>query len=126
MTKAGSSVNLLIAPLDWGLGHATRCIPIINEAIKQGSPPLICATGNTKILLEKYYPNLEYVEIPGITIRYPENNKMSVQIAKQLPGIYKSIVNEHKLLQKLIKMELCILTASILRILKFLKKWMQK
>ena len=30
-----STLKILVAPLDWGLGHATRCIPIINELVRQ-------------------------------------------------------------------------------------------
>ncbi len=36
---------MLVAPLDWGLGHATRCIPIINELIQQGAQVIVAASG---------------------------------------------------------------------------------
>lgn len=29
-------MNILIAPLNWGLGHATRCIPLIRKFQKEG------------------------------------------------------------------------------------------
>jgi hypothetical protein len=28
--------KVLIAPLDWGLGHATRCIPVITALLELG------------------------------------------------------------------------------------------
>ena len=45
--------RILVAPLDWGLGHATRCIPIIKELLSQGHEVVIAAEGPVKILLEK-------------------------------------------------------------------------
>jgi len=37
--------RILIAPLNWGLGHATRCIPIINELIRHNFEPIIASDG---------------------------------------------------------------------------------
>ena len=31
--KLRRKFRILVAPLDWGLGHATRCIPIIKELL---------------------------------------------------------------------------------------------
>ena len=33
--------KVLIAPLDWGLGHVTRCIPIIRALLKRGNTVII-------------------------------------------------------------------------------------
>ena len=37
--------RILVAPLNWGLGHATRCIPIINALIAEGFEPTFCRDG---------------------------------------------------------------------------------
>ena len=34
------SKTILVAPLNWGLGHATRCIPIINALEENGFTPM--------------------------------------------------------------------------------------
>ena len=47
--------RILLAPLEWGLGHATRCIPIINELIKQNCEVLIAVEGATEHLLKKEF-----------------------------------------------------------------------
>ena len=36
MTDTNSDNHILVAPLNWGLGHATRCIPIINALEENG------------------------------------------------------------------------------------------
>jgi len=45
-------LKVLVAPLDWGLGHATRCIPIIKELVNQVCTVIIAAICPQKILLQ--------------------------------------------------------------------------
>ena len=45
--------NILIAPLNWGLGHATRCIPIIKALEQNGITPIIASDGVALALLKK-------------------------------------------------------------------------
>ena len=53
--------RVLVAPLDWGLGHATRCIPIIKELIEKGHIVFIGASGQVKELLKMEFPDLEII-----------------------------------------------------------------
>ena len=57
--------NILVAPLNWGLGHATRCIPIINELLINGFTPILASDGNALALLKKEFPELELIELPS-------------------------------------------------------------
>jgi hypothetical protein len=45
--------TILIAPLNWGLGHATRCIPIIRALLKNNYIPIIASDGIALALLRK-------------------------------------------------------------------------
>ena len=47
--------HIFVAPLDWGLGHATRCIPIINELIKLNCEVFIAADNTHFSLLKKSF-----------------------------------------------------------------------
>ncbi len=92
--------KVLVAPLDWGLGHATRCIPVIRELIALGAEVLISASGGGKILLVEKFPDCKFIDIPGIKIRYPENGSMALSMLFQIPSLLKAIRYEHELLQK--------------------------
>ena len=37
--------NVLVCPLDWGLGHAARCVPIIKALEARGKKVLLAADG---------------------------------------------------------------------------------
>ena len=58
-----STLKILVAPLDWGLGHATRCIPIINELVRQDCVVWIAAGGSSLQLLRKQFPLLPFLRL---------------------------------------------------------------
>lgn len=94
--------KLLIAPLDWGLGHATRCIPIIRSALELQIPVILAASGRSKTLLQNEFPDLEMIDFEGYDIRYPKNEHMNVSMAWQAPKILAKIEKEHQRLEKIV------------------------
>lgn len=94
--------KVLVAPLFWGLGHATRCIPVINELIRQGAEVVIASDGEALILLKQEYPEFAFIELPSYAIRYSNSNNMFLNIFFQLPSIIKAIIKEHRALKKII------------------------
>ena len=98
-----SRPRILVAPLDWGLGHATRCIPIINELIKQHCEVIIAADGNPFFLLKKEFPTIVFLRIKGYKIQYSRNTKwLFFKLLLQFPKIIFSIWKENSWLEKII------------------------
>jgi len=96
------SLHILISPLDWGLGHASRCIPVISELIKAGHKVTLAGSGRSLILLQKEFPNLKSIELPGFSPSYSKNGNMVVHLVLLLPQFLLSIFNEHRKLKTLI------------------------
>ena len=94
--------RVLVAPLDWGLGHATRCIPIIDELLKQDAEVFVGAYGDGLLLLKEAYPQLTFVDLPGVKIRYQKNGSFALNLFFQLPKLLRSIKRENIQLSKLI------------------------
>lgn len=90
-----ASPTVLVAPLHWGLGHATRCIPIIDELLAQGADVVLGSDGAALALLQDHYPHLPAVELPTYGIRYP-TRYMGYNMAVQLPRIQRTIQLERK------------------------------
>ncbi len=95
-------IKVLVAPLDWGIGHATRCIPVIRELLAQQAEVVICASGNGKTLLTGYFQECKFIDIPGIAIHYPVSGSMALSILRQLPGIVNAIKKENRILSDVI------------------------
>ncbi|MGD0710401.1 MAG: glycosyltransferase family protein [Bacteroidales bacterium] len=95
--------NILVCPLDWGLGHATRCVPVIRKLIDFGANVIIGADGRSLAFLRKEFPELQFIKIPGYDIRYPENGSMMIKMLFSIPRILLKIKKEHKVVEKIIK-----------------------
>lgn len=94
--------NILVCPLDWGLGHASRCVPIIKQFLKNDFHVIIGANGRSASFLKTEFPELEHLTIPGYDIQYPSGGSMARYMVRQLPALLKSIKREHQLLDILI------------------------
>lgn len=106
MDQPGTSFkpNILVAPLDWGLGHATRCIPIIQRLIQKKCNVLVAAEGKIKSLLRKEFPQLIFIDFKGYRIHYSKNSWMlPLQIGRQIPKIISTIQYENERLKEIVK-----------------------
>ena len=95
--------RILVATLNWGFGHATRCIPIIRELHNHGFEPVIASDGQAGDLLQKEFPHLTYIELPSYNIQYAKNgNYLKWKLMMDSPRILNAIKAEKKLTKKLV------------------------
>ncbi len=106
MNQARSPLKyrILLAPLDWGLGHATRIIPIARELLYQGAEVVFGSSGQNRILLEQEFPAQTHIELPGYGINYSKNRwTMAVSMAAQVPKIIAAIDDENELVDEIVQ-----------------------
>ena len=94
--------NILVAPLDWGLGHAMRCIPLIRELLKSGFNVILAADGRSFDLLRDEFPELKATRLPGHKVTYPRKGSF-LKMLRIVPAFYRTINKEHQILQELIQ-----------------------
>jgi uncharacterized protein (TIGR00661 family) len=94
--------KVLIAPLDWGLGHATRCIPIIRELLDRNCEVCIAGSGDALMLLKNEFPFLAFFSLPAYDPIYPSSGAMVWKMAAQLPKFASVIRREHRQVEHLI------------------------
>ena len=95
--------RVLLTPLDWGLGHATRCIPIVRELLKRSYIVYIAASGDSLVLLRNEFPSLTFFFLPGYNPRYSSSGSMVLKMAFQFPKFIKVIKKEHEIVEALIE-----------------------
>jgi len=99
----GKQATILIAVLNWGLGHATRVMPIINYLLEKGFRVIIASDGRALQLLQKEYPQLITTCLPAYNINYNDVNGSFVKtMAWQIPKILRGIYAEYRLLQTIV------------------------
>lgn len=92
-----SKNRILIAPLDWGLGHATRCIPIIRACIEKQKKVFVAAEGSIATLFKIEFPDIIILPIRGYNIRYAKNARyFLLKLLLQLPKVWLGIRREKK------------------------------
>lgn len=102
--KIPGKLRILVAPLDWGLGHATRCIPVIKELLAQGCDVWLAAEGMQKELLTAEFPDLPVLDLPGYRIRYANTKRgLLWKMLSQVSKMRSAIRNEHQWLKKAVK-----------------------
>lgn len=95
--------HILVAPINWGLGHATRCIPIITALLQQNFTPILASDGAALTLLQYEFPELTCLELPAYNIRYAKNAKyFKYKLLKDSPKILKNIKVEKLATDKII------------------------
>ena len=97
------SSRVLVAPLDWGLGHATRCVPIIERLLAEGHEVVIAADGYPLKFLRREFPHLDWVKFEGLKVRYADGQSQVGAMLRQLPRFLRDIWREHKELKKIVE-----------------------
>lgn len=96
--------TILITPLNWGLGHATRCIPIIKALQDNNYIPIIASDGIALDLLRKEFPYMQTLELPSYNIEYAKEGKnFKWKLIKSLPKMIAAIFDEKKTVNSWIK-----------------------
>ncbi|MDT7831110.1 glycosyltransferase [Flavobacteriaceae bacterium S356] len=93
--------KIIVAPLNWGLGHASRCVPIIRLLIKYKYSPVIATDGVALLFLKKEFPELETIQLPSYNIKYGKN--LTKLLLFQTPKILKAITAERKVIEEYIQ-----------------------
>jgi uncharacterized protein (TIGR00661 family) len=99
---SGKEKHILIAVLDWGLGHATRCIPIINCLLTNHCKVSIAGNGSSLELLKQEFPQLSVHELSSYKVTYPSSGPFFLHLLFQAPRIFKAIHREREQLKKLV------------------------
>ncbi|TCJ17033.1 glycosyl transferase family 28 [Flaviaesturariibacter flavus] len=103
---APAGPRILVAALDWGLGHATRCIPIVHRLLSRGATVLLAGSGASGGVLREAFPNLSYHELPGHEIRYARSaGGLMWKILQQLPRLARTTKAERRWLARFVQQQ---------------------
>ncbi len=101
---ANVKARILVAPLDWGLGHATRCIPLIKELLANDCAVWLAGEGAQEELLKKEFPELPFLQLPGYRIRYARSKYgLAWKLLLQWPRLKKTVQEENIWLKDAVK-----------------------
>ena len=88
-------MKILIVPLNWGLGPAARCIPLIRKYAADGCEVVLGGDGDSLTLLRKQFPELRSVEFPALKLTYSESNTQVGAMIRMLPRLIIGSLRDH-------------------------------
>ncbi len=95
--------NILVCPLDWGLGHASRMVPIIEMLINKGANVIIAADNRPMEFLKQRFPDNTTIKLEGFSPNYSSNGSMALTMLMSFPEIMSKAKQAKKELKKIIK-----------------------
>jgi len=95
--------KVLLCPLDWGIGHATRCVPIIQKLHEAGLEVIIAADNRPYDFLRKEFPGLQILRFPGKKVSYPKGSGMVRKMILSGPAFLMSFRKEHRKLVEIVE-----------------------
>lgn len=98
-------LNILVSPLDWGLGHASRLIPIIVQFIKDGHSVIIAGSGRSSDLLRETFPGLKFIYLPSYAVKIGSGKFSYFRLLFRLPDMIRSVFLEHRMLRRIVNDE---------------------
>lgn len=99
-------MKILIAPLNWGLGHASRCIPLIQEWLNEGHEVVLGGDGDSLLLLRRHFPQLRFCPLASLRLQYSKSNSQVWAIARSIPHIIAWAIKDYIMLRALLQTEI--------------------
>lgn len=101
--SGSKKLRILIVPLDWGLGHTTRCMPIIDELLKNNVDVVLAGNELQKKILKAEYPKCDFLYLEGYNVKYAKRkNRFLLKMMLQSSDILSAIKKENKWLKKIV------------------------
>jgi Glycosyltransferase family 28 C-terminal domain len=98
-----TSQRILVAPLDWGLGHTTRLIPIIRHLYSSNNYILFAGNESQRSFILQVFPDMPTIHLDGYDVRYSRSrSSFMAGIALQIPRLLQVIRRENHWLQQVV------------------------
>ncbi|WP_430810782.1 MULTISPECIES: glycosyltransferase [unclassified Carboxylicivirga] len=103
MSISGSYRRVVVSPLNWGLGHATRLVPVIDGLLRQGHTVLLAGEEPSLHILKEVFPSLLSIPTKGFQVRLAEGQRQWPVLIKQIPSFLKFMLRDYQQVQRIVK-----------------------
>lgn len=89
--------------MDWGLGHATRVVPVIDLLLEMGAQVIIGADNKPLDFLRLRFPECDWVKVPGFQPAYQKKGSLVLKITADIPQMIIESKKAHDMLEGIIE-----------------------
>ena len=102
--QVAERTRILVCPLNWGLGHAARDVPLIRRLLNLGHEVILAGDGATMDLLKAEFPELETRRFRSVVrVRYSMHLPAWLKITLLSPFLLYEVFAEHYSLKRIIR-----------------------
>ncbi len=95
--------SILVCPMDWGLGHATRMVPVIETLLKYDADVILGADKRPYEFLKQRFPHLRIEHFSGYTPRYPTKGSVAIKMLTEMPEMLREAERAHDYLEDFVR-----------------------
>ena len=96
-------MKILFGVFDWGLGHATRDIPLITELLKKNEVHIVATGGALQILKNRFDDRCRYYDVPSLYPPYTKTRFFQLKFAMSCPRMLKNLHNARKAVEQILR-----------------------
>jgi len=79
------SKNVLLSPLNWGFGHVSRCIPLINHLLENSNSIFIaCNTAQKSVFIQYFGQKVKFIKHEGYPFHFSGKGNYSFDLLMSL------------------------------------------
>lgn len=101
--EAVKDKTVVVAPLDWGMGHVTRCVPLIRQFLEQKCRVIFAGTAFQSSFIQKDFPGLICENIEGYNVSLDPSKSTYFQMLQQGLKLRKVIRREQAVAREIQK-----------------------
>lgn len=94
--------KILFSVLNWGMGHVSRSISIIQQLIQQENQLFIACSEKQQIVFQSYFPDLNYIQHEDYPFKFKGNGNFEIDLAFNSISLFKRIKKEKLEVNKII------------------------
>jgi hypothetical protein len=94
--------SVLLSPLNWGLGHAMRDIPVIKALLDHDHNVTIAACGNSLTAMQREFPSCRFIQFEDYPSPYSAGHFFLPKLSVYFPVLLRSVAREHRGLEKIL------------------------
>jgi UDP:flavonoid glycosyltransferase YjiC (YdhE family) len=88
--------RILISPLNWGMGHVSRCIPLIDLFLRNGNEVFVACDESQRAIFEDYFSELNFINHLGYPFKFGKQGNFGLDLARQFRQLNGRLSSEEK------------------------------
>jgi hypothetical protein len=95
-------MKILFGVFDWGLGHATRDLPLIEELVKENEVDIVSTGRALEFLKQHFKERCHYLDIPSIYVPYSKTRYFTLYFIKGIPRMTLDLGKARLIMRKVL------------------------